>query len=369
MKVSLSWLKEYVAIDKNMSPNELAEALTMAGLEVEAVIDRYAYLDNVVVGRITEVGAHPNADKLKLCQVDVGGQSYSIVCGAPNAKEGMLAPMAFPGTVLPDGRTIEKSAIRGVESIGMLCSDIELGIGSDPSGLMVLDPNLTAGQKLAEALSLSDAMFEIGLTPNRSDCLSIIGIAREVAAICNTKVVYPEIVFPETYGQASDLTSVTIEAPEHCPRYAAKLLDNVTVGPSPYWLQDRLMSVGLRPINNIVDVTNFVMMEMGQPLHAFDFDNLAGHRIVVRTANAGEVFTTLDDKERTLSEDMLFICDGEKPVAIAGVMGGLNSEIGQSTTRVLLESAYFSPVSIRKTAKKLLGMNTDASHLIVLKEA
>ncbi|MCP4108909.1 MAG: phenylalanine--tRNA ligase subunit beta [Desulfobacteraceae bacterium] len=371
MKVSLSWLKDYVPIE--MEVNRLADALTMAGLEVEVVTDRYEYLDSVVVGRITEIAPHPDADKLTLCDVDIGDDTISVVCGASNASLGMLAPAALPGTVFPDGFVLEKSVIRGETSEGMLCSEAELGLGTDEDGLMVLSPNLSPGDKIAKALGLSDYVLEIGLTPNRSDCLSIIGVAREIAAIQKTRVKYPD--FSAESGQQSpdrrkadanrqhisDFSSVIIEAPDHCPRYAARLLDKIKIAPSPFWIQDRLMSVGLRPINNIVDITNFVLMETGQPLHAFDFDNLAQNRIVVRTAKDGEKFTTLDDKERTLNSDMLMICDGEKPVAIGGVMGGLNSEIEESTTRVLLESACFNAVSVRKTSKKL-GLNTEASH-------
>lgn len=383
MKVSISWLKDYIPIE--MDVYRLADALTMAGLEVEAVTDRYDYLESVFVGRIIEVTPHPNADKLKLCNVDIGDRIITVVCGAPNACNNLLAPVALPGTRLSDGSILEKGTIRGEISEGMLCSEVELGLGQASSGIMILDQSLITGDQLATALKLSDMVLEIDLTPNRPDCLSIIGIAREIAAIRNTGIKYPEKKLPGSKDDISDsqykgtgefdnilgrkpgknnisgLTSVTIKAPDHCPRYAARLLEKVIVAPSPFWIQDRLMSVGLKPINNIVDITNFVMMETGQPLHAFDFDLLEENRIVVRTAKEGEKFTTLDRKEHTLSGDMLMICDGQRPVAIGGVMGGLNSEIEQSTTRVLLESAYFSPVSIRKTSKKL-GLKTDASH-------
>ncbi|MDM8552938.1 phenylalanine--tRNA ligase subunit beta [Desulfobacterales bacterium HSG2] len=359
MIVSLSWLKDYVPIE--MEQEDLAHALTMVGLEVEVVSDRYEYLDSVIVGRVIQVRPHPNADKLTICDVDAGDRRLSVVCGAPNVKADALAPLALIGTVFPEGFVLEKSVIRGETSEGMLCSETELGLGTDESGIMILDPSLKPGDKIAKALGLSDTVFEIGLTPNRPDCLSIIGIAREIAAIQKTDVKYPETDISDTDNEISNLTSVTIEAPDHCPRYAGRLLENVTVAPSPFWLRDRLMSVGLRPINNIVDITNFVMMETGQPLHAFDFDQLAEHRIVVRTAKKGELFNTLDGKKRTLSSDMLMICDGEKPVGIGGVMGGLNSEIEDTSTRVFIEAAYFDPISIRKTSKAL-GLNTDASH-------
>ena len=359
MKVSLSWLKKYVSVD--MGVDRLVDALTMVGLEVESAANRYAYLDSVLVGRITAINAHPNADKLRLCDVDIGDRTITVVCGAPNIETDMHVPVALPGTVFPNGSVLQHSFIRGTSSAGMICSENELGLGLDAAGIMVLDPKLPAGKKLQPALALSDTMIDIDLTPNRPDCLSVIGIAREIAAIQNTSIRYPDYHIADAGENIAELTSVSIEAPDFCPRYTARLVVDIEIGPSPYWLQDNLMSIGMRPINNIVDITNFVMMETGQPLHAFDFDQLAENRIVVRAAEEGERFTTLDEKERRLSRDILLICDGEKPVGIGGVMGGMNSEIGDSTTRVLLESAYFNPVSIRKTAKKL-GLNTEASH-------
>jgi len=359
MKFSLSWLKDY--IDVTMDPADLADALTMAGLEVDSVSNRYDYLNGVIVARVEEVSPHLNADKLSLCRVNTGESQVSVVCGAPNVKAGMYAPLAQPGTVLPDGTRLVKSVIRGETSEGMLCSDAELALGDDPDGIMALDSALKVGTGLADALSLSDSVFELDLTPNRPDCLSIIGIAREIAIIQNSPLKYPDYTIEDKADAIHRLTSVKIDAPDHCPRYAARMVENVKVETSPFWLQDRLLSVGLRPINNIVDITNFVMMETGQPLHAFDFENLAENRIAVRLAAEGEKFTTLDEKERTLDSQMLMICDGEKAVGVAGVMGGLNSEIEYDTTRVLIEGAYFNPVSIRRTSKKL-GLNTDASH-------
>jgi len=359
MKISINWLNQYVPVD--IPATELADKLTMAGLEVEGVSERFQYLDSVVVGKIMEVQPHPNADKLSLCQVNIGEQTITVVCGAPNAKAGMKTPCALPGAVLPNGFAIKKNTIRGEASEGMLCSDAELELGLDKSGLMVLRDELTEGVPLNTALNLSDTIFEIDLTPNRPDCLSFVGIAREIATMVNQPASRPEIKLPETSGRIDDFTSVTIKDPDLCPRYAARLITNISVAPSPFWLQDRLLSIGLKPINNIVDITNFVMMELGQPLHAFDFDQLAENRIIVRAARHNELFKTLDDKERRMTDDTLMICDGEKPVAVAGVMGGMNSEIKKNTTRVLLESAYFNPISIRKTAKRL-ALNTDAAH-------
>ena len=359
MKVSLSWLNDYVNIE--MAPSDLADALTMVGLEIESLTERYHYLDTVFVGRIEQIRPHPKADKLHLCTVDTGREKISVVCGAPNAEIGMLSPIALPGTEFPEGFVLEKSVIRGETSEGMLCSEGELGLGDDRSGIMHLDPSLSVGDQLAPALGLSDTVFEIEITPNRPDCLSVIGVAREIAAIQKSRLTYPDSKIDDADDRISRQTSIKIEAPDHCPRYVARLLEGIQIKPSPFWLQQRLLSVGLRPINNIVDVTNFVLMETGQPLHAFDFDRLSQNRIVVRTANKGETFLTLDQKERVLDDEMLMICDGEKPVAIGGVMGGLNSEIEENTTRVLLESAYFNPVSIRRTAKQL-GLSTDAAY-------
>lgn len=344
-----------------MDAHDLADALTMAGLEVESVSDRYDYLKRVIVGRISEIGDHPDDRNLKLCRVDIGGSTIPVVCGAPNAKKDVLAPCAMPGTRLPDGTVLRKRLVRGEASEGVLCSEAELGLGMGSDHIMELSRNIPVGAPLNQALGLSDPVLEIDLTPNRPDCLSIIGIAREVAAIEKTTVAYPEVHLPESTGDISRHTSVKIEAPDLCPRYAASLIFDITVKPSPFWLRDRLMSVGLKPINNIVDITNFVMMETGQPLHAFDFDHLGENRIVVRTAGKEEKFITLDGKERRLDPEMLMICDSEKPVAIGGIMGGINSEVENSTTRILLESAYFNPISIRKTSKKS-GLNTDASH-------
>ena len=359
MKVSLSWLKEYVALE--WDAQRLAEALTMAGLEVDTLYDRFAYLRDVQVVKVETVRAHPGADKLKLCDVSTGNRKATVVCGAPNVKEGMLSALALPGTVLPDGRTLTETQIRGVTSQGMLCSEAELELGADTSGIWSLPEDLPLGASLAEALRLSDTVLDIDLTPNRPDCLSIIGVAREAAALQGGALRYPDTRQVDKGQAIAALTSVTIEDPDLCPRYAARLIEDVSIGPSPAWLQDRIRSVGMRPINNVVDITNFVMMELGQPLHAFDFDCLEEHRIVVRRAREGETFVSLDNRERLLDSQMLMICDGAQPIGIGGVMGGLNSEVAPATRRVLLESACFNPVSIRRTAKRL-GINSEASH-------
>lgn len=361
MKISLDWLRQYV--DINTEPAALADMLTMAGFEVEAVIDPYEHLADVVSATIRDIRPHPNATQLACCSVDAGGKMLSIVCGAPNIEIGMNAPCAPPGTVLPSGTRIEAGRIRGQISEGMLCSESELGLGTDTSGIMPVDGSIAPGTPVTEALCLFDTVFEIGLTPNRPDCLSFTGIAREVAALLNGSRKSPEVAITENDTNIDDVTSVTIQNPDMCPRYSARLVSGITVKASPGWLQQRLLAIGIKPINNIVDITNYVMMESGQPLHAFDFNRLGEKRIVVRTrsSEAEKTFTTLDGKQRPIDEDTLLICDGQGPVAIAGVMGGENSEIGNATTDVLIESAHFDPVSIRKASKRL-GLSTDASY-------
>ena len=276
-------------------------------------------------------------------------------------KEGSIVPLALPGATLASGTVIQEAEIRGQLSQGMLCSQKELGLGEDAGGLWVLPQETPVGMPIREALGIDDEVLDIAVTPNRSDCLSILGMAREVAAIAKTPLRHPTIALREAGPTVTNLSSVTVEDEEGCPRYAARIVRNVTVGPSPAWLRARLEAVGLRSINNLVDVTNYILMELGQPLHAFDFDRLREHRIVVRRATAGERFTTLDGVERTLFDDTLLICDGQGPVAIAGIMGGLDSEITPETTQVLIESAYFEPRGIRRSSKKL-SLRSESSY-------
>ncbi len=358
MLVSLKWLKDYVDIDLNT--RELSDKLTMAGLEVDSIKEVAPGFSGVVVARVLSVRPHPNADKLSLCEVSTGDKTVPVVCGAPNVRSGILSAFAKVGANIPGGYTIKSTKLRGELSEGMLCSEEELGIGDDAGGIMVLPEGLTPGEDLASAMKLTDTVLDIGITPNRSDCLCMIGIAREIAAVTGRELRYPHIAFTESEEDISRLTSVRILDPDLCPRYTARMIRNISIGPSPSWIRTRLEAVGLRSINNIVDITNFVMMEFGQPLHAFDFRYLAEGRIVVRRAGEGEEFVSLDGKSRTLSSDALMICDGSKPVAVAGIMGGLNSEVQDDTKTVFLESAYFSPASIRRTSKKL-GMGTDAA--------
>ena len=358
MQVSLKWLKDYVDVD--LPPEELAERLTMAGLEVDSLRRIEPAFSGVRVARIVSLRPHPQADQLSLCEVATGEATYPVVCGATNIRVGDIVPLAQVGATLPGGDVIRSARIRGEVSKGMLCSEEELGIGADAAGIMILPPGLSLGRELADALDLYDTVLDIGVTPNRSDCLSIVGVAREVAAVTGKELRYPPSVVAENDEEIQGITSVSIEDPDLCPRYTARVIKNVRIGPSPFWMRRRLEAVGLRSINNIVDVTNFVMMELGQPLHAFDFRFLEEGRIVVRRSRAGETFVSLDEKERVLRADTLMICDGVKPVAIGGVMGGLNSEIKMDTEMILLESAYFNPSSIRRTSRGL-AMGTDAA--------
>jgi phenylalanyl-tRNA synthetase beta chain len=358
MLVSLRWLRDYVDID--LAPAALADCLTMAGLEVDAIRETAPGFSRVVVAKILSLRPHPDSEKLSLCEVTTGTDTLPVVCGARNIQTGDVVPLALVGAAIPGGYTIKSSRIRGERSEGMLCSEEELGIGPDASGIMILPAGLTLGQDLTDALDLRDVVLDIGITPNRSDCLSVIGVAREIAALTGKKLRVPEISLREDDEAINHITSVQILDPDLCPRYTARMIRNVAVRPSPSWMRRRLESVGLRAINNVVDVTNFVMLEWGQPLHAFDYRFLEEGRIVVRRSRPGETFVSLDEKERVLRPDTLMICDGVKPVAIGGIMGGLNSEVKDDTRTVLLESAYFDPVSIRKSSR-WLSMSTDAA--------
>jgi phenylalanyl-tRNA synthetase beta chain len=359
MKFTLNWLKEYINLD--LPVDELADKLTMLGLEVDSIVELYQDLKGIKVARITDVRPHPDADRLTLCDVTVGEEVFQVVCGAPNARLGLLTAIALPGIVMSGGFKVKKAKIRGQESSGMLCSEKDLGISEDHSGIMELPETSIPGQPLTNALSLLDTLIEVDLTPNRPDCTSVIGIAREVAGFTNQKLNQPvKNDLPELNGEGVPF-SVEVLDPGDCPRYAARLLKDVTIGPSPWWLRKRILSVGVRPINNVVDITNLVMLEYGQPLHAFDYDRLGGGKIIVRRARADEEIVTLDGEKRKLDQEMLLICDAEKPVAVAGVMGGENSEVLDSTQNILLESACFNPISVRRTARHL-NLGTEASY-------
>jgi phenylalanyl-tRNA synthetase beta chain len=367
MKVSQNWLKKY--IDFNLTPAQFTEQLSMLGLEVEGFEDLAKKYENFIVSEVLERTKHPNADRLSICKVNIGHAVQEVVCGAPNVAAGQKVAVALLGAVIPHNQhdpegkpfVIERVRVRGVESNGMICSEFELGLGKDASGILILDEKAKVGTPLARYLGKTDVIYEIGITPNRADCLSHIGVARELGVLVNKKLDEPKIVLNESTIPAGKYASIEIFDKEKCRRYSARVLRQIKIGPSPTWLQDVLASVGIRPVNNVVDVTNYVLMETGQPLHAFDYDTLSGHKILVKTAGDGEQFITLDGKERTLTSDTLMICDGEKPIAIAGVMGGANTEISGTTTTILIESACFNPGNIRRTSK-YLGLSTEASY-------
>lgn len=359
MRISVNWLSDYV----DLPPvEELAKRLTAVGFEVEGIERAGANLAGVVAARILASEKHPNAEKLSVTRVDAGqGEPLQIVCGAKNYQVGDVVPLATVGTELPGGVHIAKAKLRGIESFGMLCSARELGLDEDARGLLILDRAIAPGTPVAKALGLDDTFLEINVTPNRPDALSHVGIAREVAAAIGAKVKLPAPRLGETGGPVADAVKVRIEAPDLCARYAARVVENVKIGPSPAWLARRLEGCGIRSISNVVDATNFVLLELGHPLHAFDLDKVAGREIVVRTAQPGEKLTTLDGKERALAPDDLVIGDQERGSALAGVMGGAVSEISDTTTRVLIESAWFQPSSVRRTSRRH-GLKSEASY-------
>lgn len=364
MQVSYQWLKRYVDIP--WGPEELAKQLTMSGIEVEQVEYRAAGLSGVVAGRIVRLEPHPNADKLQVCHMDVGlPEQVTIVTGADNVFEGAIVPTALVGAELPTGQEIGHADFRGVASAGMLCSADELGIDKKMvppamrDGIYIFPSTVAPGCDIREVMGLDDYVLELELTPNRSDCLSMLGVAYELAALTNQQVRLPELL-PIASQATHPEVKVEITAPDLCPGYLGLVINNVSVGPSPLWLQNALQAAGLRPINNLVDITNFVLLELGQPLHAFDLDKLAGKQICVRRAAADEKITTLDEVPRRLTADDLVIADQEAAVAIAGVMGSQAAEVSEQTQRVFLESAYFDYKSIRR-ASRHLGLRTDAS--------
>lgn len=352
MLLSLKWLRELVPYQG--TDQELGDRLTMLGLELEEVIKPFEEIESVVVGHVVECAKHPEADKLSVCRVDVGqGELLNIVCGAPNVAAGQKVAVAPVGCTLPGGLKLKKAKIRGVASQGMICAEDELGLGEDHTGIMVLNENLKVGTPIIEALNLDDVVFDIGVTPNRADCLSVLGLAREVGMAFNLPVSLPKFELKESGPNASELVRIEIPEPELCPVYQCRIIENVTVGSSPAWMRYRLLAIGQRPISNFVDVTNYVQFELGQPLHAFDMDLLEGDVIRVARAEQGMKFITLDNQERKLNDQDLLIWDGDKPVGLAGVMGGANTEIHDKSSRVLLEAAVFRPGSIRKTSRRL----------------
>ena len=360
MKVSLKWFKAYVDID--LPPAELADKLTMAGTEVKGWEAIGGEWENIVVGQILAINPHPNADRLTLPTVDLGTEQPTVVCGAPNLKVGDKVAFARVGAKLIDGHSgklvaLETAKIRGVVSSGMVCSEKELGISDIHQGIMVLAAEAEIGTPLADFMS--DVIFDLDVTPNRPDCLSVIGIAREIAALTGREVRLPDIGYDEKGDAIDQQISIDIIDPDLCPRYSASLITGVKVGPSPHWMQQRLLAGGMRPISNVVDITNFVMLEYGEPLHAFDYGQVRGRKIIVRRVEKGEVLVTLDGNKRQLSKDMLVIADAERGLAVAGVMGGADSEMTDQTTSIVLEAANFNPASIYDTGSTL-GIPSEA---------
>lgn len=360
MKFSLSWLKEFVDISE--SPSQIAKILTQAGIEVDSVEQSPLAFENVIIGKVLAVSKHPTADRLQVATVFDGVREHQVVCGAPNCRAGIKTAFAPVGATLKEesGKvfTIKKTKIRDVESCGMLCSAKELQIGLDADGIIEFADHLAEGSIVADMYA--DSIFEVSLTPNLGHCLSVAGIARELSAAIVARLKFPAIYLKESHTPIEDAARVVVEDVEGCPRYAFRVIRNMKVGPSPDWLRKKLEDCGLRSVNNIVDATNYVLMELGHPLHAFDLDKLEGQQIIVRKAKPGEVLTTLDGKERKLTLDDILICDKSRPVALAGVMGGQNSEVDDNTCSLLIESAYFKPEAIRRTSKRL-GIQTDAS--------
>lgn len=361
MRVSYNWLKTY--IDFPYSPEELAERLTMAGMEVDGLEYLGEELKEIIVGEIIRIKEHPNADKLVICEVNTGEEVLQIITGAPNVVEGAKVPVAPVGVTLPNGMEIKAAKLRGEPSYGMICSTDELGLSEERApGIMILEEEAEVGMRMVDYLDLDDYVLKLDLTPNYARCLGLLGLARELKAMQGQgKIKYPAIDLEETGEEINDLIEVEVWDEDLCPRYTGRIIKNVKIEPSPEWLQKRLAAAGIRPINNIVDITNYVMLEYNQPLHAFDYDQIAGKKIIVRRAENNEAIITLDDKERKLDDEVLVIADPDKPIGLAGVMGGANSEITEKTTNIFLESAYFNPVNIRKTAKKL-ALPSEASH-------
>ncbi|MDQ7836240.1 MAG: phenylalanine--tRNA ligase subunit beta [Humidesulfovibrio sp.] len=362
MFISLQWLREFVPYTGTVQ--DLADRLTMQGLEVEAILDPFASIAKIVVGHVVDRAQHPEADKLSVCTVDVGGpEALQIVCGAPNVAKGQNVPVALMGTTMPGGMEIKKAKLRGVVSCGMICSERELGLSEEHAGIMVLPAEFKPGQLLVDALKLEREVIEVSITPNRADCLSVLGIAREAALGFGLPLSMPKLnlVEDEGAGDATKVVRIDIADGELCPVYRARVLTGASIGKSPDWMRYRLLAIGQRPISNIVDVTNYILMELGQPLHAFDRTLLKGDVIRVAPAKDGQSITTLDGAERKLLGSDLLIWDAERPVALAGVMGGANSSISDASTEVLLECAIFRPGTIRKTARRL-ALPSEASY-------
>ncbi len=364
MQVSYNWLKEYVDIE--IDPWQLAEVLTKSGVAVEHVIPCNKGVSDVYAAKVLTCEQHPESDHLHLCTVTIGAEPIQVVCGAPNVAAGLVVPFAVVGATLPEGVKIKKAKLRGQDSNGMICSAKELGIEVDKippeqkDGIIILPEDTPLGTDICEILGLNDYILELDLTPNRSDCLSALNVAYEVGALLGKEVRVPELKYQTNSENIHDLAKVEIVADDLCHRFVGMMVKGVKIAPSPFWMQHYLQVAGVRPINNIVDVTNYIMMELGQPLHAYDYHELAGHKITVRRANEGEIIRTLDSQERKLTSEMLLICDDNRAVGVAGVMGGENTEVTDNTVDVFIEAAYFQPVSVRRTSLAL-GLRSEAS--------
>ncbi|HNZ08676.1 MAG TPA: phenylalanine--tRNA ligase subunit beta [Bacillota bacterium] len=358
MLVPLRWLRDYV--DFGLGANELADLLTMTGTKVEAVTKTAERMSGIISAKVEEIHPHPEDPRLRVAKLWTPHYSYTVVTAANNVQQGDMVPLAAPGATLHDGRKIGTVEFTGIVSEGMMCSSMELGISDDADGILILSESFLSGIDMVSVLELQDDVLELEITPNRPDCLGMLGVAREVAAITRTALKWPSNDYPAEGDHAADMTMAEVMDPDLCSRYALKVFSDVKIGPSPLWMQVRLRAAGIRPISNVVDVTNYVMLDVNQPLHAFDYDRLEGGRIIVRRAKDGESIKTLDGQERPVEKGMLLICDAVKPVAVAGVMGGAESEIGESTRRVLLESATFQRQSVWRTSKAL-KLRTESS--------
>ncbi len=359
MKVSIEWLRDYVNFD--LEPKKIAEILSMSGTSVERIIEQNVGVSGVVVARVVHLFPHPNTSNLKVAKVDDGERLREIVCGAPNLREGMLTALALPGARIQGfGSPIECASIRGVKSDGMLLSPSELGLSEDASTIAEIAGKVSPGERIENVVPFKDAILELEITPNRPDCMAIVGIAREISALLDVDLKMPVATFEETGPDINNLIAIEIQDKQGCPRYTARAVTDVRILPSPLWMQRRISACGLRPINNVVDITNYILLELGQPLHAFDLQLISGRKIIVRKARYGETITTLDGIERQLDSQTLLIADIEKPIAMAGVMGGENTEVTAATRNVVIESAHFDATSIFLTSKRL-GIRTEAS--------
>ena len=359
MKIPFSWLSEFVDLE-GLDPYEVANKLAMIGTEIESVDRIEPAFENVITARVENISKHPNADQLSICDVNTGDEQLKIICGAKNIKPGNMVPLALVGARLSGDIRVEKRKIRGIESVGMICSEVELGVGDDHSGILILEDDIPLGEDFSRVTGQEDWILNLEITPNRVDCMSIVGVAREVAAAFERRIISPKDFKADIEIMQESHLSIEVDDATICPRYTACCLEGISIGPSPFWVRQRLRKVGVRPINNVVDATNYVLFEMGQPMHAFDMDRIEQHKIVVRRAKKGEIIKTLDGTVRDTTADMILITDPSGPIALAGIMGGENTEVSDKTRRVIIESANFNPAMIMRASKQT-GLRTEAS--------